>query len=70
MQVQSKPSEEKFLDLSEVLRDCPDDFLFNDSDTVDKDFAWEHEGRFIREPPAGKGKISIPPFAADDAVCC
>ena len=53
--MQSIPSEEKFLDLSEVLRDCPDDFMFkDDDDEAQTGPDWDYESRFQREPPSGR----------------
>lgn len=49
-QAEAHVSEEKTLDLSDFLRDCPDDFLFTDLEETEAD-SWDHEERFVREPP-------------------
>jgi len=39
-------SQEKFLDVSEILRDVPEDLIFEDEEEGD---IWDHESRFTRK---------------------
>lgn len=40
-------SQERFLDVSEILRDVPGDLIFEDEEEGD---FWDHEARFTRNP--------------------
>lgn len=55
-------SQERFLDVSDILRDVPEDLIFEDEEEGD---IWDHEARFIRQTD---GALSHAPHSAQNLV--
>lgn len=45
--VSSQASQERFIDVADVLRDVPDNHVFED-DSDEEEAIWDHEARFAR----------------------